>query len=350
MVWDNKREITDPKEKISVVTIGGGTGMSSVLGALRQLKDQYKISAIITSMDSGGPAIVERTVYGVSPMSDLRKALLALASSETYQDYLLSKIVAYRLDGRAGDRLSSMSLGNLMLLALEEILGSRESALDGMTRLLNTSGDVIPVSLHTTNIRVDYDDGFYVTEEAQLDQVDKNFLTRPQVQITNISLEKQIPANPRAIEVIEAADVIVFPPGDPIGSIIVNLLVSRVYDAITQSKAKILWFPNIMSKLGQTPQPNSLSGHLALLEKYLPRPIDCIVYNQAAVPKDVLKKYHDEECAELVVNDLPKDPRVVKTDLFWDQLYPFGSTEPTIRHDPDKIAKVFSNIVSKILG
>lgn len=101
MVWDNKREITDPKEKISVVTIGGGTGMSSVLGALRQLKDQYKISAIITSMDSGGPAIVERTVYGVSPMSDLRKALLALASSETYQDYLLSKIVAYRLDGRA---------------------------------------------------------------------------------------------------------------------------------------------------------------------------------------------------------------------------------------------------------
>lgn len=336
--------------KLRVVTIGGGTGMSSVLGALRMLHAQFQISAIITSMDSGGPAIVERTVYGVSPMSDLRKALIALASTETYQDYLLTKVVGYRLDGRAGDRLESMSLGNLMLLALEEILGSREGALIGMTRLLETAGEVIPVSLHTTNIRVEYDDGFVVNEEAELDHVAKNFLKRPHAKIKAISLEKQIPANPHAIEVIEQADVIIFPPGDPIGSIIVNLLVPRVWSAIHVSKAKLVWFPNIMSKLGQTPDPNTLSGHCALLEKYLPRAVDVIIYNTGVVPRSVLEKYHSEEHAMLVPNDTRSDSRVLMADLFWDQLYPSGSTEPTIRHDPDKIAKVFPGIVKQLLS
>jgi len=339
---------TISKQKVRVVTIGGGTGMSSVLGALRKLQDMYSISAIITSMDSGGSAIVERTVYGVSPMSDLRKALLALASTETYQDYLLTKIVGYRLDGRAGERLDAMSLGNLMLIALEEILGSREGALNGMMRLLETAGEVIPVSLHTSNIRVEYDDGFVVTEEAQLDLVSKNFMERSDVKIRKVSLENQVPANPHAIDVIEQAEVIIFPPGDPIGSIIVNLLVPRVRSAIHASKAKLIWFPNIMSKLGQTPSPNTLKGHCNLLETYLPREVDVIVYNTGIVPVDVLDKYHNEERAELVINDMHSDPRVVTADLFWDQLYPSGSTEPTIRHDPDKIVRVFPNIVSQL--
>lgn len=328
----------------NVVVIGGGTGSYVVLKGLRKYSDQIKLSAIVTVADSGGSAKQERDEFGILPVSDVRKALLALTrDSGERRQQVLRELFNYRfINGQAG--LKGGTFGNLFLVALTNILGSEQAAIAEVEKLLQTEGQVMPVSLTSANLVLEYENGQVIVGEHYLD----DFPGDGSQKVTGASLLPLPDINPAAQRVIEAANYIIFPPGDLFASIISNLLIKGVVSRIQQTDASIFYILNLMTKYGQTYKLSAL-GHLQLLEEYLGKSIDQILLNTKEIPASIRSSYEKENDFP-VVDDLGSDQRVLRTDLL--NLNPIKTQEgdlikrSLVRHDSAKIAYEIMELIN----
>lgn len=318
-----------PSQK-NIVVIGGGTGTFVALTGLKHYP--VNLSAIITMMDSGGSTGRLRDQLGVLPPGDLRQALVALSRS----DKLWRDLFLYRFE--KGD-LKGHNFGNLFVSALEKVSGSIEKAIEHAGHILDTEGEVIPVTFTHCHLCVSLSDGTVIKGETYIDELEKN---KSRSRITRAYLEPKATANPQALRAIKEADMIVIGPGDLYTSIIPNLIVGGIAEALKAASAKKVFVMNLMTKHGQT-TGYSAADHLSDLRMYIDGAVDVVLLNKAKPDKNTLKLYESEKeqavesnlkdnGVHIVVADLLNTAQIKKTDS--DIL-----KRSLIRHDPHKLAK-----------
>lgn len=296
-----------------IVVIGGGTGSFTVL---RGLKGRVSLSAVVSMFDSGGSTGVLRDEFGVLPPGDVRRCLVALAD----EDSVLRKLFAYRFAEESS--LRGHSFGNLFLTALAEIAGSEKEAIRQAERILHVKGRVLPVSLDHCQLCAELEDGTTVRGEANIDIPSHD----PGLKITKVWLEPPAKANEAAVKAIEGADVVVIGPGDLFTSVVPNLLVKGIPEALERSGAKKVYVCNLMTKPGET-SGFSASEHLRSVLAYGGK-VDVMVCNSTEGSPGLLKKYAekhqlpvkvDEEAirnagVELVCGDVMTAPELIRHD------------------------------------
>jgi len=318
-----------------VVTIGGGTGSFTLLSGLK--KYPIELSAIVSMADDGGSTGVLRDELGVLPPGDVRQCLVALSQSSE----MLRALMNYRFEGGG---LSGHSFGNLFLSALEKVTGSFSLGVAEAAKILNVKSEVIPVTNADTKLFLKLkNDGLLEGEN----EINHNFEIQKRG-MEKMYLSPKAKANPRAIEKISSADLIVIGPGNHYCSIVPNLLVTGIAKAIRTSKAKVVYNCNLVNKKGQT-EGFTLDDYIDAIEKYIGTGrVDFVTYNTRKPSRTLLKKYEHE--SELVTFDRDahrkRHYRVIQTDVLSSEEVHFSRGDTIahirsfIRHDTEKLGKV----------
>ena len=275
---------------LKIAAIGGGTGLSTMLKGLKLYTQN--ISAVVTVADDGGSSGILRADYGMLPPGDVRNCVSALADI----DPLAGELLNYRF--KEGN-LKGHSLGNLMLAALNEMSGSFEEAVEKFNRIMGVVGTVYPVTNDNVTLNAVLDNGSIIHGESHIG-------THRDGENTGISRVYLEPEKPRAVEqaidAILGADVVVMGPGSLYTSIIPNLLVDGIVDAMRETDAVKIYVCNIMTQPGET-EGYTAADHLSALEKHSYRGIaDAMIVNNAIIPEVLRIKYSEEFAGEVIVD------------------------------------------------
>jgi uncharacterized cofD-like protein len=311
-----------------VTVIGGGHGLATLLRGLRDYTSN--LTAIVTVADDGGSSGRLRKSLGILPPGDIRNCLAALSNDEA----LLAQLFQYRFpNGSSG--LEGHSFGNLFISALSEITGSFEDAIAESGRVLSVSGRVLPSTLHDVRLVADVMLPYLVSEvrvegESQIPESTGK--------VRRVWLEPiGPPAYPQAIQAILAADLIVTGPGSLFTSIVPNLLVPDIADAIRASKALKLYVCNVATEPGETDQ-YSCQDHIRALENHAGGGLfDIAIVNNnflGNLPQNV-----DWVC----MGEEPDESYLIYQNDLIDQEFPW-------RHDGDKLAQVVIDLLEERTG
>ncbi|MEG0441021.1 MAG: YvcK family protein [Oscillospiraceae bacterium] len=277
---------TGPK----IVALGGGNGLSTML---RGLKTYTKnLTAIVTVADDGGGSGVLRQDLGMPPPGDIRNCMQALANVEPVMEQLLG----YRFTEGS---LRGQAFGNLLLAALNGISPSFDQAVARMSEVLAISGRVLPVTNADVALEATFENGTHVVGESIIAQ----FKKEQDCRITKVRLLPEHPAAlPQTLEAIEEADLIILGPGSLYTSVIPNLLVDGVGEAICRSKALKMYICNIMTQDGETEGMTASDHVAALLNHSAPGLLDVCLVNSAEVRPGLLERYRQEDAIPIVVD------------------------------------------------
>ena len=273
-----KRRTRGPR----VAVIGGGHGLSNMLRGLKRYTEN--ISAIVTVADDGGGSGMLRQDLGMPPPGDIRNCLEALANTEP----LMSELMHYRFTEGS---LAGQSFGNLFLAALNGISTSFDAAVSRMSQVLAITGQVLPVTTADVQLEAEFENGASVIGESKIFYCKK----KEDCRITKVRLIPEHPrALPEAVEAIREADMIILGPGSLYTSIIPNLLVDGIVEAILQSDALKVYVANVMTQEGET-EGYTASDHIAAIFQHsAPGLFDLCLTNSSPVPPDVAARYAQE--------------------------------------------------------
>ena len=304
-----------------IVTIGGGTGQFQILKGLRDC--ECKITAITNVSDNGGSSGRLIDEYGILPPGDIRQCLVALANRE--DEKVLRELFNYRLkDGH--------SMGNLIITALADISGSFISGVKETGKLLNITGQVLPISSNKFKIYAKTVDGKILDGEEEVSYSQENS------GITQLLAKEKVFLLKDAGEAIRTADKIIICAGDLYGSVIPNFLVKGTIEALQESPAKKIYVCNLFTK--KNTENFKASDFVKEIEKYSQIKLSKIIINSKKPSPKVLQKYQKEE-SSFVEYDLGEDPRVIRG--YYVAEYP--SEKRTIfRHVSEKIAQAIMEI------
>ena len=265
-----------------VAVIGGGHGLSNMLRGLKRYTEN--ISAIVTVADDGGGSGMLRQDLGMPPPGDIRNCLEALANTEP----LMSELMHYRFTEGS---LAGQSFGNLFLAALNGISTSFDTAVSRMSQVLAITGRVLPVTTADVQLEAEFENGASVIGESKIFYCKK----KEDCRITKVRLIPEHPrALPEAVEAIREADMIILGPGSLYTSIIPNLLVDGIVEAILQSDALKVYVANVMTQEGET-EGYTASDHIAAIFQHsAPGLFDLCLTNSSPVPPDVAARYAQE--------------------------------------------------------
>lgn len=275
-----------------VAAIGGGTGLSTML---RGLKNHTRnLTAIVTVADDGGGSGKLREDLGMPPPGDIRHCMEALANTEPVMEQLLT----YRFPAGSGN-LTGQSFGNLILAALNGISDSFDQAVARMSEVLAITGRVLPVTNADVALEATFENGAQVLGESKICA----FKKEQDCRIASVRLlPERPPALPSAVEAIGAADLILLGPGSLYTSVIPNLLVDGISEAVRASEALKIYVCNIMTQDGET-EGMTLSDHVAaLLEHSGTGLIDLCVANSSLVDPAMVQRYKAEDADPIVVD------------------------------------------------
>ncbi|NLM40417.1 MAG: uridine diphosphate-N-acetylglucosamine-binding protein YvcK [Firmicutes bacterium] len=263
-----------------IVVIGGGTGLSTMLRGLKEYS--ANITAIVTVADNGGSSGRIRDELGILPPGDIRNTVIALADTEP----LMEKLFQYRFSW--GEGLKGHSFGNLFLAAMADITGDFEESIKEFSKVLAVRGKVLPSTLATVQLKAEYTDGTETVGEAEIPQ--------PGKEISRVSLvPSEVKAVPEAVQAILDADLIVLGPGSLYTSVIPNLLVDPIVEALEQAEAIKVYVCNVMTQPGET-TGFSASDHVYALLKHADfRPIiDYVLVNDTPISSWQAEKYAEQ--------------------------------------------------------
>ena len=310
--------------EVKVVVIGGGTGLSTMLRGLKKYTSH--ITAIVTVGDDGGGSGKIREDLGMLPPGDIRNCILALADTEP----LMEDLLQYRFTEGS---LKGQCFGNLFLAAMAGISENFEDAVQKMSSVLAVKGKVLPVTLDDMKLVAELENGEIIEGESK---IPSEVIVR-KTSIKKLAI-KPIDAKPleEAIKSINGADVIIMGPGSLYTSIIPNLLVKGISEAICKSDAKKVYISNVMTQPGET-DGFKVSNHLKVLMDYgVAENIDYVIANNGIIPPDIKEKYAKEN-AELVVLDYENisnlNVKIIEADLI-------KITKRYVKHNAEKLAEL----------
>jgi len=330
-------------EKKRIVCIGGGTGIYPILQGLKQYHRQLDITAIISMSDSGGSNARIRDQFGLLPLSDINRALSALSTDYEPDDQLLRQLFLYRFE--KGDGVTGHNFGNLLLVALTNILGSEEQAIKAAARILRVRGCVLPVTTDTIDVVAEYDDGITVLGEHDIDEPAAD---RTGHRITKFWAQPAGKVTPDAKRALLEADMILVGPGDIYSSLLANIVVGGVRETIQQSPAKLAYAVNLMTRPGQTDDMTAVD-HIKEVERYIGRKPDTVIVNTGSISQPLLDTYAEmgqfpvvDDCddydAEIIREDLLSAEEVKKSKA--DKL-----VRSLVRGDGDKFASMLLKMI-----
>ncbi len=313
-------------EDVRIAVIGGGTGLSTMLRGIKAYTPN--ITAIVTVADDGGSSGMLRNDLGILPPGDIRNCILALADAEP----MLKKLFMYRFQEGS---LAGHSFGNLFLAAMTGICSGFEEAVKKTSDVLAVVGRVLPVTGEDIALFARIENGSVIKGESNIGMPKTNNMG-----IERVFLEpERPPAAAGVIAAIKEADIIVLGPGSLYTSVIPNLLVDGVADAIKESSAAKIYVCNIMTQAGET-DGYSVSDHVAAIEKHTcPGIVDFVIANNQGIPAFLEEKYSQDRCFPIVVDEdrLPGGIRLVQGNLVLIE-------DEYIRHNFARLAKAIMNI------
>ena len=329
--FDSSKDMDNNWDMEKIVVIGGGTGSSVVLEGLKRY-DDLDITAIVNMTDDGGSNAVMRDEFGILPLSDLRKCIIAL-SNEDYND-VLRELFVYRF--KKGNGLEGHTLGNLLMLSLVDITGSEINAVRVLEDLFEVKGKIVPVTADDVRLVAEYGDGTSIKGEHLIDEIEEDR------RIEKFGLDKPALISEEAEKEILDADFLVIGPGDLYTTLLACIVVNGVAEAIQKSKGKLVFISNLMSKKGQTRG----MGHrdiVNVIEEYIGRKMDCILLNNGKISKELIQRYIDEG-ENLLIDDFDEnDVRILRKDIVANTEYVREKGDvlkrSLVRHDPEKVGK-----------
>ena len=318
---------------LNLVAIGGGTGLSTLLAGLKRLVGVSdgggawleSLSAIVTVSDDGGSSGRLREELQMLPPGDIRNCMVALSEDST----LLSRLFRYRFRGSGG--LGGHSFGNLFLAALTEVTGDFVEAVRLSSEVLASKGRIYPATINDVRLVAELEDGTAVRGETQI--------TASRAPIRRLRLEPEhcLPL-PEALAAIRAADAITIGPGSLYTSILPNLLVARVAEAIGAAHATKIFICNLMTQPGET-DGYTARQHLEVVKQYAPEiNFDYVIVNNHPISEEQAARYAAEGAHQIGLQDhqLEKtfgtETEIVRTDLL--------DEGEKVRHNSEKLARV----------
>lgn len=312
----------------AITVIGGGTGLSTLLRGMKYITNNC--TAVVTSADDGGSSGRLRKELGIIPPGDLRNCLTALADREP----LMERIMQYRFQGDSP--LAGHCFGNLFIAAMAQAEGGMEEGLAATSQILKVRGRVVPSTLENIQLRAEMADGSVVVGESRI-PLEKKRIRRMSM------LPADAPASKAAVEAILDADVLVFGPGSLYTSIIPNLLVDGVREAIEQSSAVKIYICNVMTQPGETDGYGAYEHVKALIDHMGFQFLDYVVVNNQKISLERLQHYNAEGSVP-VSADVEKIRNlgitVVQASLV--------SKRDLVRHDPQKLAQVLISMIYRL--
>jgi uncharacterized cofD-like protein len=311
-----------------IVVIGGGTGLSTMLRGLKERTSN--IVAIVTVTDNGGSSGRLTQQMGVLPPGDLRNCLVALADAEP----TLASLFQFRFDDEQ-QGLGGHSFGNLFIAAMTEIYkGNYEQAIAATSKVLAIRGKVYPSTLHNVCLLGEMEDGSIIEGETQIAHhplAIKRMYLRP---------ENAQPL-PEALEAIRLADAIILGPGSVYTSVIPNLLVEGITEAISKSKAIKIYACNVMTQPGET-DGFTAADHLRVIMEHAPekRLIDYVLVNKEMPVPELLARY-EKYGQRFVAPDL----ETIRTMGYTPRAENLVSQTDVVRHDPQRLADAIFRII-----
>lgn len=309
-----------------IVVIGGGTGLSVLLRGLKEYSSN--ITAVVSVADDGGSSGRLRNQLGMLPPGDIRNCLVALADREA----IMEEMFNYRF--KQGKDLEGHNLGNLILAAMVDIYGNFEEAIRQTSKVLAIRGKVIPSTLEHLVLRATLEDGRVIVGESNIGETD--------APIKKISIfPPQAKPVDEALEAIGEADAIIFGPGSLYTSIIPNLLVQGLPEAIKASLATKIYVCNVMTQPGET-TGYTASQHLkALIDHGGKNLVEYILLNNQPVSNsDIINRYFADNAEQVEIDHekLAKMGIKVVEDNMLDE-------DVLVRHDPKSLARVIIKLL-----
>lgn len=281
------------KLKYKVAVIGGGTGLPVILKGLKHL-NAY-VSAIVTVADDGGSSGVIRDYINVVPPGDIRNCMVALSES----DPLLLDVFQYRFDSEDAF-LAGHAIGNLIIAALKEMNGSLDKSLEILSNYMKVKGKILPAAQEPLVLNALFEDGTIAVGESQIAKHRKKI---KEVSVTTRLGDEAKIASPKVVEAIMEADMIVLGPGSLYTSILPNLMIDEIGEAIRNTSAEVIYICNIMTQLGET-ESFTDANHVEVLNQHLGgHYIDTVLVNIAEVPEDYILNQPNEEYLLQVKHD-----------------------------------------------
>lgn len=274
-----------------IVAIGGGTGLSTMLRGLKA--HTRNLTAIVTVADDGGGSGMLRRDLGMPPPGDIRHCMQALANVEPVMEQLLG----YRFTEGS---LAGQAFGNLLLAALNGISDSFDEAVARMSEVLAITGRILPVTNADVQLEAVFENGSHVVGESKI----FCFKKEQNCRIKHVRLlPENPPALPAAVQAIQEADLILLGPGSLYTSVIPNLLVDGIVDAVCASPAMKMYICNIMTQEGET-EGMTASDHVAALFRHgAPGLMDICLVNSATVDPGLIARYQAEGASPVAVDE-----------------------------------------------
>ena len=325
------------KSNPKIVVIGGGTGSFTVLSSLK--KYSSNLTAIVSMADDGGSTGVLRDELGTLPPGDVRQCLVALSTTSKVRD-----LFNYRFEeGTFGGH----SFGNILLTALEKVTGNFAEGVETASKILRVRGTVLPATLDNVRLKMSWDDLSVELHGERVIDAD-HFVHDPRK--ARLSLVPDAQPNPKAIQAIHEADVVIIAPGDLYTSLGPLLVIDGFGDALKQTKAPVIYVCNLVTKHGQTDN-FTVADHASEIERFAG--VDCIdtvLYNVERPAKNLLERYEDEEAYIVESGELDDTHyTTVGIELLGAIAENEHDTIPVvrslIRHDHDKLGSAIMGLV-----
>jgi uncharacterized cofD-like protein len=313
----------------NVVVIGGGTGLSSMLKGMKKIED-VNLTAIVTVADDGGSTGRIRDIYNVPAVGDIRHVLCAMADEE--DEGFFADLLNYRFEGSKD--VGGHNLGNLIFLALMNITGSFMGSIESISRVLNVKGKILPSTLDIVTLYAMMKDGTLVRGEKNIPTVSNS--------IDHVFYQKKVKPYEQALKAIDQADLIIYGIGSLYTSIMPNLIIKEISEAIQKNPCKKIYFCNAMSQPGETDH-YTVQDHIRAIEKHsFNHPVDLVVVNETKLPDDVLNMYAAQKSFPIQIGNETMNYDIIQRDLL--SLDEFRR----VRHNPMAVKSVVEEILSQI--
>ena len=315
---------------LKVAVIGGGTGLSTILRGLKRYP--IDITAIVTVADDGGSSGSLRTDFDVPPPGDIRNVLVALSEVEP----LVQELFQYRFTGETD--LAGHPTGNLLIAAMTNITGDFASAIQKLSEVLKVRGRVLPVCNTPLCLCAEYDDGTIIQGESLIPTIDKK--------IKRVYYTKEdARALDEAVEAIMEADLVLLGPGSLYTSIIPNLLLVEISEALVKTSAECVYCCNIMTQPGETTGYSASDHVLALHEHAGHAFIDKIIVNDEEIDDETYERYCDQHADVVLIDE--KKLHKMNIEVIKSRLVSYNNVGE-VRHNTKKVAATIFSLLLDI--
>ena len=315
---------------LKVAVIGGGTGLSTILRGLKRYP--IDITAIVTVADDGGSSGSLRTDFDVPPPGDIRNVLVALSEVEP----LVQELFQYRFTGETD--LAGHPTGNLLIAAMTNITGDFSSAIQKLSEVLKVRGKVLPVCNTPLCLCAEYDDGTIIQGESLIPTIDKK--------IKRVYYSKEgAKALSEAVEAIMEADLVLLGPGSLYTSIIPNLLLGEISEALSKTSAECVYCCNIMTQPGET-TGYSASEHIKAIHQHAGYSfIDKIIVNDEEINSKVYERYREQHSDIVEIDEKKLSQMNIK--IIKSRLVSYNNVGE-VRHNAKKVAATIFSLLLDI--